>query len=149
MVKCFRLVDIPLGNIMNIILIVKYFSFILIATIVNLLTQLLIFQLFEGWFVLYAALALATLTGLITKYFLDKKWIFNYKATSKSDNLNKFGLYSLMGIFTTAIFWGSEMFFFHILAFDGSQYVGGALGLAIGYLVKYFLDKKFVFKVTS
>ena len=130
-------------------LIVKYLSFILIATIVNLLTQLLIFQLFEGWYVLYTALTAGTLTGLITKYFLDKKWIFNYQATSKSDDLNKFGLYSLMGVFTTVIFWGCEMFFFHVLAFNGSQYVGGALGLAIGYAMKYFLDKKFVFKEAS
>ncbi len=127
-------------------LIAKYFSFILIATIVNLLTQVLTFQLFEGWYVLYVALTFGTLTGLIIKYLLDKKWIFNYQATSKSDDLNKFGLYSLMGIFTTLIFWGCEMFFFHILAFDGSQYIGGALGLSIGYVVKYFLDKKFVFK---
>lgn len=127
-------------------LIVKYLSFILIATIVNLLTQLLIFQLFEGLYVLYAALVFGTLTGLITKYFLDKNWIFNFQATSKTDDLNKFGLYSLMGVFTTVIFWGCEMFFFHFLAFNGSQYVGGALGLAIGYVVKYFLDKKFVFK---
>jgi len=128
------------------VLIAKYFSFILIATIVNLLTQVLTFQLFEGWYVLYVALTFGTLTGLIIKYLLDKKWIFNYQATSKSDDLNKFGLYSLMGIFTTLIFWGCEMFFFHILAFDGSQYIGGALGLSIGYVVKYFLDKKFVFK---
>lgn len=129
--------------------ITKYLSFILIATILNLLTQLLIFQLFEGWYVLYAALAFGTLTGLITKYFLDKKWIFNYQATSKSDDINKFGLYSLMGVFTTAIFWGFEMFFFHVIVFNGSQYVGGSLGLAIGYVVKYFLDKKFVFKESN
>lgn len=127
-------------------IIFKYIAFASVATLTNLLTQWLSFQLFNGWWVLYVALVLGTFTGLLTKYILDKKWIFNYQATSKSDDLNKFGLYSLMGIFTTIIFWGSEMFFFHVLAFNGSQYVGGALGLAIGYVVKYFLDKKFVFK---
>lgn len=54
-----------------------------------------------------------------------------------------------MGVFTTAIFWGMEMFFFHVLAFEGAQYVGGALVLAIGYVVKYYLDKKYVFKVVQ
>lgn len=127
-------------------IILKYITFAALATCTNLLTQWLSFQLFQGWWVLYAALAFGTLIGLLTKYALDKKWIFNYQATSKTDDLNKFGLYSLMGVFTTVIFWGCEMFFFHVLAFNGSQYVGGALGLAIGYVVKFFLDKKFVFK---
>jgi putative flippase GtrA len=80
-------------------------------------------------------------------YYLDKKWIFKYQTTSKSDDFNKFNLYSLMGAFTTIIFWGTEMFFFHALDFDGAQYFGGALGLIIGYVLKYHLDKKIVFKV--
>lgn len=130
-------------------LVIYYIFFALIATVVNLLIQWPFFQLFEGWWVLYLALFVGTLAGLITKYLLDKKWIFNYQASSKSDDLHKFGLYSLMGVFTTAIFWGMEMFFFHVLAFEGSQYVGGALGLAIGYVVKYNLDKKYVFKVAQ
>jgi putative flippase GtrA len=126
-----------------------YLIFSLGATVINLLSQWLVFQLSDDWWVLYLALAFGTLAGLVTKYILDKKWIFNYKATSKSDDLNKFGLYSLMGVFTTVIFWGTEMFFFHVIAFEGSQYAGGALGLGIGYAVKYFLDKKYVFKVSN
>lgn len=126
-----------------------YVAFALIATGINLLTQWLFFELLIGWWVLYVALAFGTVAGLLTKYILDKKWIFNYRAISKSDDLNKFGLYSLMGASTTVIFWGTEMFFFHVLAFEGSQYVGGALGLGIGYIVKYFLDKRFVFKLNT
>lgn len=128
---------------------IYYTLFALLATAVNLLAQWPFFQLFEGWWVLYATLFVGTLAGLVTKYLLDKKWIFNYQSTSKADDLQKFGLYSLMGVFTTVIFWGTEMLFFHFLAFNGSQYAGGALGLAVGYMVKYYLDKKFVFKVTQ
>jgi hypothetical protein len=49
---------------------------------------------------------------------------------------------------TTAIFWGFEYGFW--LAFETAQmrYAGGVTGLAIGYLAKYHLDKKFVFNVS-
>jgi putative flippase GtrA len=69
---------------------VNYIFFSFIATGVNLLTQWPVFLLFEGWWVLYAALFIGTLVGLVTKYVLDKKWIFNYQATSKKDDLHKF-----------------------------------------------------------
>ena len=124
---------------------VKYAFFALIATGVNLSTQWPIFALFDGFWVLYAALAAGTITGLITKYVLDKKWIFYYTAASKRDDMAKFSLYTLMGVITTAIFWGTEMAFFYVFDFKGSQYVGGALGLTVGYTTKYLLDKKYVF----
>ena len=127
----------------------SYIFFSFIATGVNLLTQWPVFVLFDGWWVLYAALFVGTLAGLVTKYVLDKRYIFNYQATSKKDDLHKFGLYSLMGVFTTLIFWGTEMAFYYAFEFKGAQYVGGALGLMVGYIVKYLLDRKYVFKVAS
>jgi len=125
---------------------VKYAFFALIATGVNLTIQWSIFALFDGFWVLYVALAAGTITGLITKYVLDKKWIFYYTAANKRDDMVKFSLYTLMGVITTAIFWGTEMAFFYIFDFKGAQYVGGALGLTAGYITKYLLDKKYVFK---
>lgn len=128
---------------------INYILFAFIATYVNLLAQWLVFLIFDGWWVLYAALFVGTLAGLVTKYVLDKKFIFNYQATSKKEDLHKFGLYSLMGVFTTVIFWGTEMGFYYAFDFEGAQYIGGALGLMVGYIVKYYLDKKYVFKVAK
>lgn len=126
----------------------NYFIFAIIAALVNLATQALIFTFYGGILALYIALFFGTFTGLVTKYILDKKWIFYYDAASKRDDAQKFGLYSIMGIFTTFIFWGTEMAFYHLFNFEGSQYVGGAIGLIIGYIVKYQLDKRFVFRVS-
>ncbi len=123
-----------------------YGFFALIATSVNLLTQWPVFRMFDGEWVLYAALMAGTMTGLLTKYVLDKRWIFNYRASSRMDDLSCFGLYTLMGVFTTIIFWGTEMGFYYAFDFSGSQYVGGALGLMVGYTAKYMLDKKYVFR---
>ena len=129
---------------------VKYIFFALIATAVNLLTQWLCFLPFGkmDW-VLYGAMAAGTLTGLVTKYGLDKRWIFYYSSTGRRDDVARFGMYSLMGVFTTGIFWGTEIGFFYVFEFAGAHYVGGALGLAVGYTVKYLLDRKYVFKVNS
>lgn len=126
-----------------------YVAFALIATAVNLFTQWPFFIVFEQKWALYVALMAGTLTGLVTKYILDKRWIFYYTASSRRDDLSRFGLYSLMGVFTTAIFWGTEMSFYYLFDFSGSQYVGGALGLMIGYTIKYLLDKKYVFTVKT
>ncbi len=126
-------------------LLIKYILFAVIATAVNLSTQYPFFKWFSGHWVLYVAMMVGTLTGLVTKYLLDKRWIFYYTPSSKADNISKFGLYSLVGVFTTIIFWGSEILFYHLFTFPNAQLWGGAFGLSIGYICKYVLDKKFVF----
>jgi putative flippase GtrA len=126
-----------------------FFLFALVSTLVNIGLQVPFFMLLDSWWVIYVAMFFGTIAGLITKYYLDKKWVFEYETTSHRDNAQKFGLYSLMGVFTTVVFWGTEMLFFYLFSFDGAQYVGGAIGLAIGYLIKYQLDKKYVFKVAQ
>lgn len=88
-----------------------------------------------------------TISGLILKYILDKRWIFNYQTNNLSDELGTFSKYSITGIITTLIFWGVELIFFYIFAFKGSQYIGGSIGLFLGYLLKYYLDKKYVFLI--
>jgi len=125
---------------------IAYTLFAIISTLINLLFQWLVFVVFDGVFVVYVALFIGTIAGLISKYVLDKRWIFYYQTVTQKENFYKFVLYSLMGVFTTIIFWGTEMVFYFFLRFEGSQYVGGAIGLSIGYLIKYQLDKKFVFR---
>ena len=128
---------------------ILYIFFALLSTGVNLITQWFIFILFSNTFTIYIALFIGTFTGLVTKYFFDKKWIFYYTPKNRYDNFYKFILYSFMGAFTTIIFWGTEISFYYFFDFRGSQYVGGGLGLIIGYFLKYILDKRYVFKVSS
>ena len=86
-----------------------------------------------------------TLAGLVAKYILDKKFIFYHTPTDKKDNAKKFTLYSLTGIFTTIIFWATEIAFDAISQDPNSKYLGAVIGLSIGYVIKYFLDNKYVF----
>jgi len=123
----------------------KYAVFAGIATLVNILSQDVTIRLYTGMLAMYLSIAVGTLTGLITKYVLDKKYIFAYRASSFADDGATFILYSVMGLATTLIFWGTELGFEFIFGTRWLRYLGAAIGLTIGYLVKYRLDKRFVF----
>jgi len=130
-------------------LVLKYSLFAIFSTLVNLLFQYISFAFYSGFLSLYIAMFFGTLAGLVAKYILDKKYIFYYVVKDKKDDGKKFILYSIMGVFTTLIFWGFEIGFDYIFANDFAKYLGAIIGLAIGYVVKYFLDKRFVFKGTK
>jgi putative flippase GtrA len=88
-----------------------------------------------------------TLAGLVVKYILDKKYIFGYTCRDKKEDGAKFVLYSFMGVCTTLIFWMFEISFEYMFEFSSAKYYGATIGLSIGYTMKYFLDKKFVFNL--
>ena len=127
-------------------LVLKYSLFALIATIINLFTQFISLAIYSQDFSLYIAIFFGTLTGLIVKYILDKKYIFYYVVKDKKEDSQKFILYSIMGVFTTLIFWGFEIGFDYIFDSEIAKYISAIIGLSVGYITKYFLDKKFVFK---
>lgn len=127
-------------------LLIKYIIFAIVSTLINLLFQYLSFTIYNGFLALYLAIFLGTLSGLILKYILDKKYIFHHEPKNKKDAGKIFFLYSLMGVFTTFIFWGFEIGFNYIFENENAKYFGALIGLTIGYIIKYFLDKKFVFR---
>lgn len=126
-------------------IVIRYSLFALISTIINMLSQYIVFEMLDFEYLIYFALFIGTLTGLITKYILDKKYIFYHETQTHKENGIKFFLYSFMGVFTTIIFWGFELGFDALFESEKAKYFGGILGLMIGYVVKYNLDKKYVF----
>jgi putative flippase GtrA len=123
----------------------RYTLFALIATALNLLSQELTLQLYAGPAAIYLAILIGTGTGLVSKYVLDKLYIFNVQTVSLGDDLSRFLAYSLTGVVTTLIFWGAELGFEFLFGTRTARYTGAVLGLGIGYLMKYRLDKRFVF----
>lgn len=122
-----------------------YACFAALATLVNLASQWTSLAIYRGNFALIVAMAFGTLTGLAIKYVLDKRWIFRDPARGAVAHMRKFSFYTLMGVATTALFWLTELGF-DILSPGGRlRFVGGAIGLVIGYTVKYHLDRRFVF----
>lgn len=126
---------------------ISYGIFALIATVANIGAQDLVTRLYSGPWHIATSMIVGTGVGLVVKYLLDKRYIFRFKAHSVAHDTQTFALYTLMGLLTTAVFWGFE-WGFH-LAFETKEmrYLGAVIGLTIGYLAKYHLDKRFVFKV--
>ncbi|MCP3687537.1 MAG: GtrA family protein [Gammaproteobacteria bacterium] len=128
---------------------IKYTAFAVLATMANLLLQYLSLSLYDGVASLYLAMAAGTMAGLLAKYILDRKYIFYHKSVSRKNDIAKFVLYSLTGVFTTFIFWGTEIAFDTLLNTEGAKYLGAVTGLTIGYVIKYYLDKTYVFREQS
>lgn len=124
---------------------VIYALLAVIATIVNIGFQDITVRIYAGPYAISLSMLVGTATGLIAKYLLDKRYIFQFETHSKAHDLRTFMVYAAMGLVTTAIFWGFEASFQMLFAGKSMRYLGGVLGLALGYLIKYHLDKKFVF----
>lgn len=118
----------------------------LVAMSANIAAQDLLVRLYAGYFSIPAAVVLGTGVGLVVKYVLDKRYIFMFSARDVRHDTRIFALYTLMGLATTAIFWGFEFGFDHFFGSKEMRYVGAILGLIIGYVSKYYLDKKYVFR---
>lgn len=125
---------------------INYFIFAIIATAANICTQDLVVRAYSGNWHILASVIVGTGVGLVVKYVLDKKYIFRFRARSVSHDTRTFVLYTAMGLATTVIFWGFEFGFHHLFETREMRYLGGVMGLAIGYLVKYHLDKRYVFR---
>jgi putative flippase GtrA len=123
----------------------RYSLFAALAIFLNLVSQEIFLQLYQGLYALYMAIILGTAVGLISKYVLDKLFISNVQADSLSDDLTRFLAYSLTGVVTTLIFWGFELAFDFLFGTRLARYTGAILGLTIGYVLKYQLDKRYVF----
>ena len=130
-------------------LVIRYALFAALSTAVNLATQYVALLLYGGMAALPLAMAAGTLTGLIAKYILDKRWIFFDLSHGTSAHAKRFSLYTFTGLFTTAIFWGIELLFTALSPQQWVQFLGGLLGLTVGYVVKYRLDRRFVFQAAA
>jgi len=127
------------------VLIFRYGLFAVIATLANLGTQRLVLRLGDDTLHYLGAVGAGTVAGLVIKYVLDKRWIFYDTGVGLKQHGTKFILYTTMGLATTAIFWGSETIFWTFGKTDAMRELGAVLGLTIGYVVKYRLDRRFVF----
>lgn len=127
------------------ILAIRYAAFAVVATLTNLFIQRLIL----AWNSNTAGFALAVLagtaSGLIVKYLLDKHWIFMDPANGLKSIGSQFFLYTATGIVTTALFWGLETVFWLTWRTTSMRELGAVIGLTIGYVTKYYLDRRYVF----
>jgi putative flippase GtrA len=118
----------------------------LIATAANICVQELVILSYSGGFALILSVIAGTGVGLLVKYSLDKRYIFCFRARDKVQDGQTFMLYAMTGVATTLIFLGFEFGFHYVFATKAMRYLGAVIGLGIGYMSKYQLDKRYVFR---
>jgi putative flippase GtrA len=122
-----------------------YSLFAGIAITINLAAQALVMYFFNSNHAMLPSMLVGTSIGLVTKYILDRRYIFNFKTENLAHDGKLFLIYSVLGVLTTTLFWIIEYGFKWIFDAELMRYIGGAIGLMLGYLIKYHLDKQFVF----
>ncbi|RFA22551.1 GtrA family protein [Subtercola boreus] len=128
---------------------VLYVVFAALSTVTNLGSQVIVQHLYTGPFALVVAVIVGTGVGVVTKYLLDKRFIFRFEVKSIKHQARTLGLYTLMSGVTTLVFWAFEFGAFYLFGTDLAKYSGAVIGLALGYLIKYQLDKNITFKADT
>lgn len=116
-----------------------------IATVTNIATQDASLYLYSGPYYVPISVLAGTVVGLVVKYCLDKRYIFAFKPRDAAHDLRTFVVYAVMGVATTVIFWAFEFSFDYLFHTKEARFLGGSIGLVIGYITKYALDRRFVF----
>jgi hypothetical protein len=128
----------------------RYIAFAVLSAAANFLSQQAVLTFYAGAAALAVSILGGTAIGFVVKYGLDKFYIFDDGHNRQpAQEACKIGLYGLTAVLTTIVFWSMEVGF---LALGGTatwKYVGGALGLSIGYTLKYFLDRHLAFRETA
>lgn len=131
-------------------IVMVYAAGALLAIMLNLLTQEITLAVVPATGLgLFPSVLAGTVAGLVFKYVWDKVFIFGFRAESTARDLRTFAAYSMTGVVTTAIFWAFEFGFDALFQTKEMRYAGAVIGLVIGYVLKYRLDRRFVFAGTA
>jgi putative flippase GtrA len=123
-----------------------YTAIAVTASCVNLLLQFTFLKLYAAKYAIELSIVVATAIVLPFKYLADKKLIFKFATHGVKQDAKKFANYTFVSVFTVAIFWGIE-YSAHLISDNAAiRYSAGAFGLALSFLMKYQLDKRYVFK---
>lgn len=128
---------------------ILYTLFAVLSAAINIGSQMLSICVYTGPFFVEISILIGTAMGLPLRYLLEKRYIFNFTSKNLVHDGKLFVFYSVMGVITTLIFWSTEYAFHLIYDTDVMRYLGGVIGLSIGFYLKYQLDKKFVFVSSS
>lgn len=126
-------------------IVLRYAAFAALATLANLGAQRGVLWLTPASLGIAPAMAVGTGVGLVVKYLLDKRWIFGDRSAGLAAHGRRFTRYTLTGVLTTLIFWGAEAGAWALWHTDLAREAGALAGLTLGYVLKYRLDRAYVF----
>jgi putative flippase GtrA len=123
----------------------RYVLFAVISGLANIAFQQIVIWTLPSLPIMASVLT-GTGVGFVVKYVLDKKWVFLDTYDGHAAELRKVIFYGFFGVATTILFWAVELGFWHIWLTAEAKYTGAVIGLAAGNLIKYLLDRHYVFR---
>ncbi|MEM7710344.1 MAG: GtrA family protein [Pseudomonadota bacterium] len=126
----------------------RYVLAAVVSILANLLTQEATSQALPLQPLMVAIVA-GTLVGFGVKHVCDKLWTFREAYTTPLGEVRRVTVSGLFSVLTTLVFWGFELGFYAIWQTDTAKYLGAVLGLTIGYVIKYALDRRHVFQEST
>ena len=93
---------------------VFYTLFAVLSTAINIGSQMLSIWIYKGPLSVEISILFGTAMGVPLRYFLEKRYIFNFTSKNLVHDGRLFVFYSAMGVITTLIFWGTE-YAFHLI----------------------------------
>jgi putative flippase GtrA len=122
----------------------RYVYVAVLSGLCNIAAQQIVLWILPNLRVLISVVA-GTAIGFLVKYICDKYWVFLDSYESHAVELRKVVVYGIFGVATTALFWAVELSFWFLFQTAEAKYAGAALGLTLGNVIKYQLDKHYVF----
>ncbi len=126
--------------------VILYVVFAAFAICLNMFVQNLMFALWPLGGAIFVAMPVGAGVALLTKYFLDRRYVF---ASERSASRIEFLKYALTGGFITAVFFVTEYAIWIIYQTDYARNVGIVIGMTVGYTLKYVLDRHFIFTTSA
>jgi putative flippase GtrA len=128
---------------------VRYAAFAVVATALNFAAQQGALALYRGPFDVPASIVAGTAVGFVVKYGLDKYFIFDERELEAGHMTRQVALYGLTAVASTLVFWAMEIVFWIATGDVPWKYFGGAIGISLGYVLKFLLDRRWVFQKTG
>ncbi|WP_179378341.1 GtrA family protein [Jannaschia marina] len=98
---------------------------------------------------LMVSIVVGTIIGFLIKYVVDKIWTFRERYTTAYGEAQRITMSGLFSVLTTLIFWAFELGFHAVWQTDFAKYLGAVIGLSIGYVLKFWLDRRHVFREST
>lgn len=126
-------------------IVIKYIFFSIISSFINIASQFIFLLFYTSYLNIELSILFGTIMGMPPRYVLEKKYIFYFRANNLKHDGRIFVIYIFFSGITTLLFWAIEYLFHIVFMDDILRYIGGLIGLMIGFYIKYRLDKKYVF----
>jgi putative flippase GtrA len=99
------------------------------------------YQIYIKYFSKLAGIA----AGFVVKYALDKIYVFDDISQNVAEEVKKVGIYGLFSVFTTVLLFLISEVIERNVNWKHKTHIAWLIGLIVGYVIKFFLDKTFVF----